>query len=100
MLANDISVINSVGGDSSVEKEIFDKITANLKEFNEALKHLEVVTEKAINFEGDTQSKAIFFKDEVSVAMERLRKPSDELELLVDEKVWPFPTYGELLFNI
>ncbi len=100
MLANDISVINSVGGDSSVEKEIFDKITANLKEFNEALKHLEVVTEKAINFEGDTQSKAIFFKDEVSVAMERLRKPSDELELLIDEKVWPFPTYGELLFNI
>ena len=32
--------------------------------------------------------------------MENLRKPADRLEMLTDEKYWPFPTYGELLFNV
>ena len=32
--------------------------------------------------------------------MDRLRKPADELELLVDRRFWPFPTYGELMFEI
>ena len=100
ILANDINAIVAAGGDPSVEKEILSKVTENLKEFNEALKHLSKVTEEAIHFEGETSDKANFFKDEVSTAMERLRKPADELELIVDQKVWPFPTYGELLFNI
>ena len=100
ILANDINAIITAGGDPSVEKEILSKVTENLKEFNEALKHLSKVTEEAIHFEGETSDKANFFKDKVATAMERLRKPADELELIVDQKVWPFPTYGELLFNI
>ena len=100
MLANDINSIIAAGGDPSVEKEILGKVTENLKEFNNALKHLAEVTDKAVNFEGETAEKAVYFKDAVAVAMEELRKPADELELIVDQKVWPFPTYGELLFNI
>ena len=100
ILANDINAIITAGGDPSVEKEILSKVTENLKEFNEALKHLSEIIEEAVNFEGETSDKANFFKDEVATAMERLRKPADELELIVDQKVWPFPTYGELLFNI
>ena len=100
ILANDINAIITAGGDPSVEKEILSKVTENLKEFNEALKHLSEIIEEAVNFEGKTSDKANFFKDEVATAMERLRKPADELELIVDQKVWPFPTYGELLFNI
>ncbi len=100
ILANDINAIITAGGDPSVEKEILSKVTDNLKEFNEALKHLSEIIEEAVNFEGETSDKANFFKDEVATAMERLRKPADELELIVDQKVWPFPTYGELLFNI
>ena len=32
--------------------------------------------------------------------MARLRKACDELELLVDKRMWPFPTYEELMFEI
>ena len=32
--------------------------------------------------------------------MENLRTPADRLEVLVDKKVWPFPTYGDLLFEV
>ena len=33
-------------------------------------------------------------------AMEALRAPIDELELLVDKKDWPVPTYGDMLFEV
>ena len=29
-----------------------------------------------------------------------LRVACDKLETLTDEKLWPFPTYGKLLFGI
>ena len=84
ILANDINAIITAGGDPSVEKEILSKVTENLKEFNEALKHLSEIIEEAVNFEGETSDKANFFKDEVATAMERLRKPADELERKCD----------------
>ena len=32
--------------------------------------------------------------------MNEARRVADELETLVGEKYWPYPTYGELLFKI
>jgi glutamine synthetase len=49
---------------------------------------------------GDSKSQALFYRDYVFAAMNELREPADRLEMLVDEGVWPFPTYGELLYNI
>ena len=34
------------------------------------------------------------------VIMDELRKPADEAEMLVDKKVWPIPTYGDLIFEL
>ena len=100
ILADTINSIISFGGDATVQIEILDELTENLKSFNRELKNLQKVTEESSSFSGDTQSKAIFFKDKIESAMNNLRIPADKLETIVDEKVWPFPTYGELLFNI
>jgi glutamine synthetase len=32
--------------------------------------------------------------------MSALRVDGDKLETIVDEELWPIPTYGDLLFNI
>ena len=32
--------------------------------------------------------------------MDALRKPGDELELIVDKSKWPMPTYGDLTFEV
>ena len=32
-------------------------------------------------------------------AMEKLRQPVDELEMLVDKEMWPMPSYGDLVFE-
>jgi glutamine synthetase len=31
--------------------------------------------------------------------MAEVRKPADSLEMLVAKEDWPFPSYGDMLFN-
>ncbi len=47
-----------------------------------------------------SQETADFYKDVVLADMEELRAAADKLETLTASDVWPFPTYGELLFGV
>jgi len=29
-----------------------------------------------------------------------VRRPVDELEMIVDKDIWPMPSYGDLLFDV
>lgn len=48
----------------------------------------------------DTTKLAVFYNKEVLPVMNELRAVADELEIMVAKKVWPFPTYGDLIFSI
>ncbi len=48
----------------------------------------------------DVKTQAEIYRDEVFSAMQSLRAVADELETIVAEDCWPFPTYDELLFNV
>jgi len=99
-VAQSLAALKVVDADTQVEEELLLEINQNIKTFHHALKHLIEVTDQAALLKGSTQSQAIFYRDYVFAAMEELRAPSDRLEFLVDEQVWPFPTYSELLYNI
>lgn len=99
-VAQSVAALKAVGVDASAEEELLNEINHNLKLFHERLKMLAEVTEQAGMLKGDSKSQAIFYRDYVFQAMKELREPADQLEMLVDENAWPFPTYGELLFNI
>lgn len=99
-VAHSLSIVKEVGEDVSVEQKLLHDISENIKLFYHNLQILEEETEKAHCLQCDNREQAIFYRDHVATAMEELRKPADELEMLVDEDIWPFPTYGELLFNI
>ena len=99
-LATSLAAMQQVGVDASVELELLEEINTNIKIFHNALKHLIEVVAQASHLKGSSQSQAVFYRDYVFVAMEEVRKPADKLEFLVDESIWPFPTYGELLFNV
>ncbi|HPE16967.1 MAG TPA: hypothetical protein PK597_08430 [Oscillospiraceae bacterium] len=43
---------------------------------------------------------ATYMRDAVLPAMGELRAVGDELETLVPSDLWPFPTYGDLLFSV
>ena len=98
-LANSVIAVSEAGVDSSTQKELLDEVTKYLKEMKAALKKLTEVTEKASDItEGKDQ--ATYFRDVVKVAMDELRAPADKLEMIVDKEFWPFPSYGDLLFEV
>ncbi len=48
----------------------------------------------------DLLTHATHSRDKLVPAMVELRAVADELETIVSKDFWPFPTYGDLLFNI
>ena len=49
---------------------------------------------------GDIKEEADFYKDHVFAAMQETRAVADELETMVGEEYWPYPTYDKLLFHV
>ena len=100
-LADSINSIQAAcpSADVSVQTELLTKCSSLLAEARKALVELEKATkEAAAKPEGKEQAE--FFKNVIFVKMSELRKPIDELEMLVDEEFWPVPTYAELLFEV
>ena len=46
------------------------------------------------------EAMAYAYKDKVVPAMEALRAPVDQLEMIVDKEYWPMPSYGDLMFEV
>lgn len=96
--------------DVSVQSELLCETSALLAQMKQALKKLQEVTEKAAAMKQDerdkeaayqmAQAQAHCYHDEVVPAMEALREPADKLEMLVDKELWPFPSYGDLIFEV
>lgn len=99
-VASSLSAMKAAGFDASVEEELLQEINENIKTFHDALKLLKEVTHEAAQLKDDSRLQAEFYRDHVFKVMEELRRPADRLEFLVDQKAWPFPTYGELLYNV
>ena len=98
-LADTVLAVKEAGADASVQAEMLADISGLLTETKAALKKLEAVTEEAAGKEeGKVQSE--FYHFSVVPAMEGLRTPVDELEMIVDKEVWPMPSYGVLLFEV
>jgi len=101
-LAKSIHAIKSVSDkiSVSVQEELLSKVSVKLSETDAALKALVIANKKAAAFDGDVAGQAAFYRDNVFPAMSALRAPADELEMMVDQTIWPFPTYGDLLYNV
>ncbi len=87
----------SDAADISAEQELLVDVSSGISATKKALKALSEIRAKAEDITCE-KAKAEYYRDEVKPAMDALRKPVDELELLVDKSAWPMPTYGDLLF--
>ncbi len=85
--------------DLTVQTSILKGCSALLAKSQKALIALGDVTEKAGSME-EGKAQAEYYRDIVFPAMEQLRAPIDELEMLVDKEDWPVPSYGDMLFEV
>ena len=98
-LAQTVINLKAAGIDAAVEFELLERVSALLKEAHKAFQHLVSVEKKAGEMaEGAEQAE--YYHSAVCPAMQALRAPVDELELLVDKSIWPMPSYGDLLFEV
>ena len=98
-LADTVNAVKEAGADASVQMDLLKRVTVRLSAMQAALTSLKKVEEEASAMT-DAKEQAFFYKDVVKTVMEELRTPADELEMIVDRKMWPIPTYGELMFEI
>lgn len=82
-----------------LEINLLDKLSSLSASLYKKLEALEQAVAKADSID-DLKSHADFYKDTVFVSMQELRAAADEIESLVGEKYWPYPTYEDLLFNV
>ncbi|WP_010252546.1 glutamine synthetase III family protein [Acetivibrio cellulolyticus] len=101
-IASTIASIQATGlsVDISAQTELLSEVSTLLAQFKKNITSLEKATSDAANFSGDTFDHAAMYRDVVFVKMSELRAVADKLEMIVDEEMWPFPTYGQLLFNV
>ena len=98
-LANSVLTVKEAGADASVQEELLTEVSGYLKDMKKAYKNLIDVTAIASTID-DVVAQATYFRDEVKTTMDELRAPADKLEMIVDKEFWPFPSYGDLLFEV
>ena len=89
----------AVGVEPTVEVAMANKVNTLTISLNEKIDALNAAIVKAQGV-SDYAEQAKVYCEEVFVAMQSLRAVADELETIVGEDYWPFPTYDELLFNV
>jgi glutamine synthetase len=89
----------------SVEENMLRDLTEKISDLLLALERLEQPMNNAGNGNGghghgDSESyvMAKFYQEEVIPAMQAVRDAADELEVLVDDSIWPLPKFREMLY--
>ena len=98
-LADTVLALKAAGADAFVTEELLRETTVKLKEMKLACKHLAESEAKASSMPRGKEQ-AFFYREEIVTAMDKLRKPADELEGIVGKEYWPFPTYADLIFEV
>jgi glutamine synthetase len=100
-IGNSLSTVKGACADAdvSVQTELLKKTSSLLAETQNALAKLIEVTDAGCAME-EGLDQAVYYRDTVKAAMQALRAPVDELEMIVDKDLWPMPSYGDLIFEV
>ena len=98
-LAKTVNDLRAAGIEPEVQTELLSKCQALLTKAKRALEELTEAENNGKSID-NVKEQAEYFYDVVIPAMDALRAPIDELELIVDRDYWPMPSYGDLLFEV
>ncbi len=96
-LADTVAVKKSIGVDAPAELALVKALTEKVAAL---LERQAVLEEKVSAAPQGTKEAPRYYHDEVIPAMAGARAVADELEMMVGEKHWPFPTYAKILYYV
>ena len=80
------------------ESALITEVTALIDKLESAVTELEKTVTLSAEYTGSDL--AHYSRNAIIPAMDAVRDFADSLELIVDQKDWPYPTYGEMLFYV
>ena len=99
VLAQSVNAVRAAAAvDVSVQLGLLTKCSERLARQTKPWRLWRVVSHIGEYPEG--RERAVYCREKVVTAMEELRRPVDELEMLVDKEMWPMPSYGDLIFEV
>ena len=99
-IATTANELNGLTVDCDYLKNDIRNINALVKELNKQINNLKTALNAYNLSNKDMLTKAKIARDEIIDAMAKVRNVADILETKVDHKLWPFPTYVDLMFGI
>ena len=75
-----------------------ETLSALVSTINDLTRGISALEKAEHHHDGDAFAHAKHIKEQVLPAMLELRKAADKLETMVDDEIWPLPTYREMLF--
>ncbi|WP_207647310.1 glutamine synthetase III family protein [Parasporobacterium paucivorans] len=84
----------------AAEVSFINKLSKLNDEAYEYVNDLKETIDKTAQFHDDALALAVYYKESVIPAMDRLRAVADLMEENTCTEYWPHPTYGDLLFKI
>ncbi len=98
-LAEVIAKLEAVSYPADVQRDLLSRVSSHLKSAYRNTRKLESAREKALKI-ADSLKRAEAFRDKVHSTITDLREDIDALEFLIPRKLWPVPTYGDLLYKL
>ncbi len=101
-LAETVSLKKSVSSSISTaaEESLLESLSEQLEAFAGKTAELESAVAEADKNSGDVLAAATYFREKVFTKMEELRAVGDSMETETSAKIWPYPSYGEMLFGV
>jgi glutamine synthetase len=97
-VASEAAAFKSVSVKSKAAEKLLAELNVTIDSFSVKIDGLEAALNKVPGTGALKQAE--YYRDVVFTAMGKLRVDGDKLETLVDESIWPLPTYADLLFRI
>lgn len=100
-LAESINKIKATGLEvnTSPQAELLKEVCSLTASLKKNVEILETAVAAAAEIHEDIYKQAYFYRYDIFEKMAVLRADADKLETIVGKECWPFPTYGDMLFN-
>ena len=98
-LAKIVNSLKAAGASTAVQSELLGKVSGLLESATKKVATLESATHAAHDV-ASTAKRAEAFRDKVFPAQTALREDIDALETMVPTRLWPVPSYADMLFDL
>ena len=97
-VSGSVAVKASIGVEARTEKQLVSQLTVWIDALSDRRDALQAAVDGVPA--NDWAARSAYYRDSVIPAMDAAREAADQLETMVGQSDWPFPTYGQMLFYV